>query len=198
MLEGASVPIADIYNKPLGALIPIFLKRSASFIGHTIASTNSSICLSNPPTSVYFSVGFSSTSIALTLLSYSAGNVSNTRYESLLTPIKSPGFNSSGSTRPINGKNMVCRVEVLMTADFPTLVASRSIFAPSSADSAVGSRSSNSTTFPTRYGNCLQNVRIQMAMMICHHNSWTYLLFSIFSRLSFIFSPIADFSCDKR
>lgn len=45
-----------------------------------------------------------------------------------------------------------------MTADLPTLVASRSIFAPSSADSAVGSRSSNSTTFPTRYGNCLQNI----------------------------------------
>lgn len=42
-----------------------------------------------------------------------------------------------------------------MTADLPTLVASRSIFAPSSADSAVGSRSRSSTTLPTRYGNCL-------------------------------------------
>jgi hypothetical protein len=141
---------------PFGALMPIFLKRSASFMGHTIASTNSSICLSNPPTSVYFSVGFSSTSIAFTLLSYSAGNVSSTRYESLFTPIKSPGFNCSGSTRPMRGRNMVCLVEVLMTADFPTRVASRSILAPSSADSAVGSRSRSSTTLPTRYGNCLE------------------------------------------
>ena len=135
--------------------MPIFLNRSASFIGHTIASTNSSICLSNPPTSVYFSVGFSSTSMAFTLLSYSAGNVSNTKYESLLTPIKSPGFSVSGSTRPIKGRNMVCRVEVLITADLPTRVASRSILAPSSAASAAGSRSRSSTTLPTRYGNCL-------------------------------------------
>ena len=80
---------------PLGALMPIFLKRSASFIGHTTASTSSSICLSRPPTSVYFSVGFSSTSIALTRESYSAGRVSNTRYESLFTPMRSPGFSFS-------------------------------------------------------------------------------------------------------
>lgn len=79
-------------NVPLGALMPIFLNRSASFIGQTIASTSSSICLSKPPTSVYFSVGFSSTSMALTLLSYSAGSVSRTRYESLLTPMRSPGL----------------------------------------------------------------------------------------------------------
>jgi hypothetical protein len=45
-----------------------------------------------------------------------------------------------------------------MTADFPTLVASRSMLAPSSADSAVGSRSSSSTTFPTRYGSCLKRL----------------------------------------
>jgi hypothetical protein len=43
-----------------------------------------------------------------------------------------------------------------MTADFPTRVASRSMLAPSSADSAVGSRSRSSTTLPTRYGNCLK------------------------------------------
>lgn len=147
--------------------MPIFLKRSASFIGHTIASTSSSICLSNPPTSVYFSVGFSSTSIAFTLLSYSAGNVSRTKYESLFTPIKSPGLRVSGSTRPIRGRKMVCRVDVLITADLPTLVASRSMFAPSSADSAVGSRSRSSTTFPTRYGNCLaQNQHNQTKLRI--------------------------------
>ena len=64
---------------PFGALMPIFLKRSASFMGQTTASTSSSICLSRPPTSVYFSVGFSSTSIAFTRLSYSAGKVSRTR-----------------------------------------------------------------------------------------------------------------------
>jgi hypothetical protein len=135
--------------------MPIFLKRSDSFIGQTIASTSSSICLSRPPTSEYCSLGFSSTSMAFTLLSYSAGNVSRTKYESLFTPIKSPGFNFSGSTRPISGRKMVCLVEVLITADFPTRVASKSIFAPSSWDSAVGSRSSSSTTLPTRYGNCL-------------------------------------------
>lgn len=135
--------------------MPIFLNLSASFIGHTMASTNSSICLSRPPTSVYFSVGFSSTSIAFTRLSYSAGKVSNTKYESLLTPMRSPGLSFSGSTRPIRGRNIVCRVDVLITADFPTLVASRSMFAPSSADSAVGSRSRSSTTLPTRYGSCL-------------------------------------------
>lgn len=138
--------------------MPIFLKRSASFIGHTTASTSSSICLSRPPTSVYFSVGFSSTSIAFTRLSYSAGSVSRTRYESLFTPIKSPGFNFSWSTRPMRGRKIVCLVDVLMTADLPTRVASRSILAPSSAASAVTSRSNISTTFPTRYGNCLEQV----------------------------------------
>lgn len=142
-------------DEPLGALMPIFLKRSASFIGHTMASTISSICLSRPPISVYFSVGFSSTSIALTRLSYSAGKVSKMRYESLLTPIRSPGFSVSWSTRPMRGRKIVWRVEVLMTADLPTRVASRSILAPSSAASASTSRSSSSTTFPTRYGSCL-------------------------------------------
>jgi hypothetical protein len=55
---------------------------------------------------------------------------------------------------------MVCRVEVLMTADLPTRVASRSMFAPSSAASSVTSRSRISTTFPTRYGSCLSDVSI--------------------------------------
>lgn len=140
---------------PLGALMPIFLKRSASFIGHTTASTSSSICLSKPPTSVYFSVGFSSTSIALTLLSYSAGSVSRTKYESLFTPMRSPGLRAVWSTRPMRGRNMVWRVEVLMTADFPIRVASRSMLAPSSAASFSTSRSNSSTTLPTRYGSCL-------------------------------------------
>jgi len=151
--------------------MPIFLNRSASFIGHTTASTSSSICLSKPPTSVYFSVGFSSTSIALTLLSYSAGSVSSTRYESLFTPIRSPGFSFSWSTRPMRGRKMVCRVDVLMTADLPTRVASRSMFAPSSAASAVTSRSRISTTFPTRYGSCLNVVRIRPNAQL-PHGAW--------------------------
>ena len=138
------------WPSPFGALIPIFLNRAASFIGQTTASTSSSICLSSPPTSVYFSVGFSSTSIALTRLSYSAGKVSKTRYESLFTPIRSPGLSELWSTTPMRGRNMVCRVEVFMTADFPIRVASKSIFAPSSAASFSTSRSSNSTTLPTR------------------------------------------------
>lgn len=166
---------------PLGALIPIFLNLSASFIGHTIASTNSSICLSKPPTSVYFSVGFSSTSIAFTLLSYSAGNVSRMRYESLLTPIRSPGFSFSWSTRPMMGRKIVWRVEVLMTADLPTRVASRSMLAPSSAASAVTSRSRISTTLPTRYGSCLNNssvsrrsVRLMMILRVLRHSRLEY------------------------
>jgi hypothetical protein len=152
----------DWFRLPFGALMPIFLNRSASFMGHTMASTSSSICLSRPPTSLYFSVGFSSTSMALTRLSYSAGSVSRIRYESLFTPIRSPGLSVSGSTRPMSGKKMVCRVEVLMTADLPTRVASRSMLAPSSEDSAVGSRSSSSTTLPTRYGSCLMVSKYQI------------------------------------
>ena len=135
--------------------MPIFLNSSACCIGQTTASTSSSICLSKPPTSVYFSVGFSSTSIALTRLSYSAGSVSSTKYESLLTPMRSPGLREVWSTRPMRGRNIVCLVEVLMTADLPTRVASRSIFAPSSAASFSTSKSRSSTTLPTRYGNCL-------------------------------------------
>lgn len=92
--------------------------------------------------------------------------------------MRSPGFRSSGSTSPISGRKIVCLVEVLMTADFPTLVASRSMLAPSSDDSAVGSRSSSSTTLPTRYGSCR--------------------LFWIFSRFSLIFSFMVAFSCCNR
>ncbi len=143
--------------------MPIFLKSSACCMGQTTASTSSSICLSRPPTSVYFSVGFSSTSMALTLLSYSAGNVSSTRYESLFTPIRSPGLRLVWSTRPMRGRNIVCRVEVLMTADLPTRVASRSMLAPSSAASFSTSRSRSSTTLPTRYGNCLSYHRSVIA-----------------------------------
>ncbi|KAH3669370.1 hypothetical protein OGAPHI_001491 [Ogataea philodendri] len=78
----------------------------------------------------------------------------------------------------MSGKNTVCLVEVLITADLPTLAASRSTLAPSSLASASASMSSNSTTLPTRYGNCL--------------------LFLIFSLLSSIFCTMAIFSCCKR
>lgn len=74
-----------------------------------------------------------------------------------MTPMRSPGFSFSWSTRPMRGRKIVCRVEVLMTADLPTRVASRSMLAPSSAASSVTSRSRISTTFPTRYGSCLNN-----------------------------------------
>ena len=182
--------------------MPIFLKRSASFIGQTTASTSSSICLSSPPTSVYFSVGFSSTSIAFTLLSYSAGSVSRTRYESLLTPMRSPGLSEAWSTRPMRGKKIVWRVEVLMTADLPMRVASRSMFAPSSAASFSTSRSRSSTTLPTRYGNCLCSCYYRAAAASFAEKPMgimkAHLLFSIFSRLSFIFSFIVPCSCVNR
>jgi len=183
---------------PLGAFIPIFLKRSASFIGHTTASTSSSICFSSPPTSVYFSVGFSSTSIALTLESYSAGRVSNTKYESLFTPIRSLGFRVLWSTKPMSGKKMVCRVEVLITADLPTRVASRSILAPSSAASASTSRSRSSTTLPTRYGSCLEVESATKSSAHEVYSSRMNLLFSILSLLSLILSFIMLCSCVKR
>ena len=34
---------------------------------------------------------------------------------------KSPGFMSSGSTRPMTGRKYVCRVEVLITAHLPKI-----------------------------------------------------------------------------
>lgn len=48
--------------------------------------TTSCICVSSPPMSLYCSVGLSSSSIAFTRESYSVGNFSRMRYESLLTP----------------------------------------------------------------------------------------------------------------
>ena len=68
------VPGGPYIKHPLGGLIPIFLNFSLWVMGKTIASLNSSICLSNPPMSVYSSDGFSYNSIDLTLESYSAGN----------------------------------------------------------------------------------------------------------------------------
>lgn len=61
------VPGGPCIRTPFGGLIPIFINLSLCVIGKTIASLNSSIYLSNPPMSVYSSVGFSSTSIAFTL-----------------------------------------------------------------------------------------------------------------------------------
>jgi len=191
--------------------MPIFLNRSASFMGHTMASSSSSICFARPPTSVYFSVGFSSTSMALTLLSYSAGSVSRTRYESLFTPMRSPGDSLFGSTRPMRGRKMVCLVDVLMTADLPTRVASRSMLAPSSDDSAVGSRSRSSTTLPTRYGSWLcgdgqcrrawHGGALRFVGEGWGNGGWwglAYRLLAIFSMFSLIFSAIVAFSCDNR
>jgi hypothetical protein len=119
-------------------------------IGRTQASLNSSIYLSNPPISVYSSVGLSSTSMALTLESYSAGNFSRTRKLSLFTPTNSPGFNSSGSTSPIIGKKMVYLVEVFTTTHFPLIYESRSKVPPSSYSYSSGSTSRISTIFETR------------------------------------------------
>lgn len=134
-------PGGPYIRHPLGALMPRVLKRSACCMGMTMASTSSSICLSRPPMSLYDSVGFSSTSIALTRESYSAGRVSRTRYESLLTPMRSFGRRVAGSTSPTSGRKMVCRVEVLMTAHLPLRCASRSTLAPSPASSSSGSMS---------------------------------------------------------
>lgn len=71
------VPGGPYIRHPLGGLIPIFLNLSLWVMGKTIASLNYSICLSSPPISVYYSLGFSSISIDLTLLSYSSGNFSS-------------------------------------------------------------------------------------------------------------------------
>ena len=101
------VPGGPYIRHPLGGLIPIVLNLSACSIGSTMASTNSSICFSRPPMSVYVSVGRSSTSIALTRESNSAGRVSRMRYESLFTPTRSPGLSFSGGTRPISGRKTV-------------------------------------------------------------------------------------------
>mmetsp|Transcript_6440 Transcript_6440/g.14048 ORF Transcript_6440/g.14048 Transcript_6440/m.14048 type:complete len:264 (-) Transcript_6440:557-1348(-) len=73
------VPGGPYMSAPFGGLIPMFSKRSLCVIGNTIASTSSWICVSSPPTSVNSSVGFSSTSIALTRESNSAGSASRMR-----------------------------------------------------------------------------------------------------------------------
>lgn len=88
-------------------------------------------------------------------ITYSGGRVSKIKKLSLFTPMISPGFRVSGSTRPISGKKTVYdtivrntyirrirqwmltwRVEVLITAHFPLRLESRSTFAPSSSSSS--------------------------------------------------------------
>lgn len=71
------VPGGPNIKHPLGGLIPIFWNFSLCVMGNTIASLSYSICLSNPPISVYSSDGLSSTYIDLTLESYSAGSFYN-------------------------------------------------------------------------------------------------------------------------
>mmetsp|Transcript_16785 Transcript_16785/g.29064 ORF Transcript_16785/g.29064 Transcript_16785/m.29064 type:complete len:225 (+) Transcript_16785:1387-2061(+) len=159
-------------------MMPMASKRSLWVMGRTMASMSSWICLSSPPMSLYSSVGFSSTSIAFTRESYSAGRVSSMRYESLLTPTRSPGLSAFASTSPITGRKIVCLVEVLRTTHFPLRCESRSTFAPSSAGSSSGFKSKISTTFPTRYGSCLLTL--------------------IFSLFSLIFSFMAFCSCCRR
>lgn len=138
--RGRHIPGGPYIKQPFGGLIPRVLNLSACSIGSTIASTNSSICFSRPPISVYVSVGLSSTSIAFTRESNSAGSVSRMRYESLLTPMRSPGFSCSAGTRPMRGRKTVCRVDVLMTAHFPLRIESKSWLAPSSSPSGSTSR----------------------------------------------------------
>ena len=91
----------------------------------------------------YLSSGFSSTSIAFTRASYSGGKVSRIKYESLFTPTRSAGFKSSAGTRPITGKKMVCRVDVLITAHLPFRCESRSSDPPLVPSSSSGSTSSS-------------------------------------------------------
>mmetsp|Transcript_18964 Transcript_18964/g.47621 ORF Transcript_18964/g.47621 Transcript_18964/m.47621 type:complete len:256 (-) Transcript_18964:566-1333(-) len=73
------VPGGPYIRQPLGGLMPMLRKRSLCVIGSTIASTSSWIWSSHPPTSLNSSVGFSSTSIALTRESYSSGSASRMR-----------------------------------------------------------------------------------------------------------------------
>mmetsp|Transcript_44313 Transcript_44313/g.110202 ORF Transcript_44313/g.110202 Transcript_44313/m.110202 type:complete len:267 (+) Transcript_44313:443-1243(+) len=70
------VPGGPYINAPLGGLIPMLSKRSLCVIGSTTASISSCICESSPPTSLNSSVGFSSTSMALTRESNSEGSAS--------------------------------------------------------------------------------------------------------------------------
>mmetsp|Transcript_50005 Transcript_50005/g.99592 ORF Transcript_50005/g.99592 Transcript_50005/m.99592 type:complete len:319 (-) Transcript_50005:333-1289(-) len=144
------VPGGPYMSAPFGGLMPMLSKRSLCVMGSTTASISSSICVSRPPTSLNSSVGFSSTSIALTRESNSEGSASRIRYESLLTPTRSAGLSFSGSTRPGTGRKMVCRVEVLSTQQVPLRCASKSMLAPSSSGSSSSSMSSSSTTLATR------------------------------------------------
>jgi len=118
-------------------------------IGNTIASISSSIYLSNPPISVYSSVGLSSISIALTLESYSGGNFSYTMKLSLLHAINSPGLSSSGSTIPITGKYIVCRPVVLITNAFFVLLTFSYLNPDVSLSSSSSSTSKISPTLAT-------------------------------------------------
>mmetsp|Transcript_1342 Transcript_1342/g.1612 ORF Transcript_1342/g.1612 Transcript_1342/m.1612 type:complete len:221 (+) Transcript_1342:772-1434(+) len=134
-------------------------KRCLFLSGSIIASLSSPNCFSKPPIipKLSFSLlspSFISTSIALTLESYSEGSFSKMRYESLFVPTKSPGISSSAGTRPITGRNIVCRVLVLITTLFVILESSTSFALPSSFSSSF-SKSKSSTTFPTRNGSCL-------------------------------------------
>lgn len=71
------VPGGPNMRQPFGGLMPIFWNFYLCVIGKTMASLSSSICLSSPPISVYYSDGLYSTYIDLTLESYSAGSFSN-------------------------------------------------------------------------------------------------------------------------
>mmetsp|Transcript_7463 Transcript_7463/g.17077 ORF Transcript_7463/g.17077 Transcript_7463/m.17077 type:complete len:210 (+) Transcript_7463:320-949(+) len=73
------VPGGPCIRTPLGGWMPMLMKRSLWVIGSTMASISSWICLSRPPMSLYWSVGRSSTSMAFTRESYSAGSLSSTR-----------------------------------------------------------------------------------------------------------------------
>mmetsp|Transcript_39935 Transcript_39935/g.124418 ORF Transcript_39935/g.124418 Transcript_39935/m.124418 type:complete len:210 (+) Transcript_39935:247-876(+) len=73
------VPGGPCMRTPFGGWMPTVSKRSLCVIGRTMASMSSWICLSRPPMSLYWSVGRSSTSMAFTRESYSAGSLSRTR-----------------------------------------------------------------------------------------------------------------------
>mmetsp|Transcript_4096 Transcript_4096/g.7751 ORF Transcript_4096/g.7751 Transcript_4096/m.7751 type:complete len:347 (-) Transcript_4096:280-1320(-) len=147
------VPGGPWRRTPLGGLMPMASNMSLCVMGRTMASMSSWICLSAPPMSEYSSVGRSSTSMAFTRESYSAGSFSKMRYESLFVPTMSLGLSSLTSTSPGTGRYMVCLVLVLMTADLVLRSASMSVAPPSSSSfsrPSSASSSSTSTTLPTR------------------------------------------------
>lgn len=128
----------------------MFWNFSLCVIGKTIASLSSSICLSSPPMSVYSSEGLYSTSIDLTLESYSAGSFSRRMYESLFTPTSYPGLSVELSTSPGMGRKTVFLVLVLTTTHF-----SSGFYSGSISSSSSGSISKISTTLLTSHGSCL-------------------------------------------